>query len=93
MVSLGPTAGVYDYLLAHYGGLGGGFAEVWYVGNLSGTISISATGLGHGLSGWTLFTAAGGAVPDGGTTNEDWLLTLRKTFERATMTRIGRYQI
>jgi hypothetical protein len=46
MVSLSPTAGVYDYLFAHYGGPGGGFAEVWNVGNLSGTISISATGLG-----------------------------------------------
>jgi hypothetical protein len=67
-VNLGPTAGVYDYLFAHYGGPGGGFAEVWYVGNLNGTISIPATGLGHGLSGWALFTAAGGAVPDGGTT-------------------------
>jgi hypothetical protein len=66
-VNLG-TQGTYAYLFAHYGGPGGGFAEVWYVGNLSGTISISATGLGHGLSGWALFTAPGGAVPDGGTT-------------------------
>jgi hypothetical protein len=39
-----------------------------YVGNLNGSIFIPATGLGHGLSGWALFTAAGGAVPDGGTT-------------------------
>jgi VPDSG-CTERM motif len=62
------TQGTYDYLLAHYGGPGGGFAEVWYVGNLSGSISIPAIGFGHGLSGWALFTAAGGAVPDGGTT-------------------------
>jgi hypothetical protein len=62
------TQGTYDYLFAHYGGPGGGFAEVWYVGNLNGSISIPATGLGHGLSGWALFTAAGGAVPDGGTT-------------------------
>jgi hypothetical protein len=60
--------GTYDYLFAHYGGPGGGFAEVWYVGDLSGTISIPATGLGHGLSGWALFTAPSGAVPDGGTT-------------------------
>jgi hypothetical protein len=60
--------GTYSYLFAHYGGPGGGFAEVWYVGDLSGTISIPATGLGHGLSGWALFTAPGGAVPDGGTT-------------------------
>ena len=67
-VNLGPTPGVYDYLFAHYGGPGGGFAEVWFVGNLNGSISIPATGLGHGLSGWALFTAPGGVVPDGGTT-------------------------
>ena len=67
-VNLGPTAGVYDYLFAHYGGPHGGFAEVWYVGNLNGSIFIPATGLGHGLSVWALFSAAGVAVPDGGTT-------------------------
>ena len=66
-VNLG-TAGLYDYLFAHYGGPGGGFAEVWYVGNLSGSISIPAIGFGHGLSGWALFTAPVGAVPDGGST-------------------------
>jgi hypothetical protein len=60
--------GTYSYLFAHYGGPGGGFAEVWYVGDLSGTISIPATGLGHGLSGWALFIAPRGAVPDGGAT-------------------------
>ena len=62
------TQGTYDYLFAHYGGPRGGFAEVWYVGNLNGSISIPATGFGHGLSGWAVFTAPGGAVPDGGTT-------------------------
>ena len=66
-INLG-TQGTYDYLFAHYGGPGGGFAEVWYVGNLSGTISIPSIGFGHGLSGWALFTVSGGAVPDGGTT-------------------------
>src|SRR6267142_2364651 len=66
-INLG-TQGTYAYLFAHYGGPGGGFAEVWYVGNLNGSISIPATGLGHGLSGWALFTAPGGVVPDGGTT-------------------------
>jgi VPDSG-CTERM motif len=66
-INLG-TQGTYNYLFAHYGGPGGGFAEVWYVGNLNGSISIPATGLGHGLSGWALFTAPGGVVPDGGTT-------------------------
>ena len=41
------------------------FAEVWYVGNLSGVITIP----GDGLSGWTLFgPGIAGAVPDGGTT-------------------------
>jgi len=67
-VNLGLTGGTYDYLFAHYGGPGGGFAEVWDVGNLSGSISIPSIGLGHGLSGWALFTAPGGAVPDGGIT-------------------------
>jgi len=66
-INLG-TQFTYNYLFAHYGGPGGGFAEVWYVGNLNGSISIPATGFGHGLSGWALFTAPGGAVPDGGTT-------------------------
>ena len=42
-------------------------AEVWYVGDLSGVINIPSIGFGHGLSGWALFTAPGGAVPDGGT--------------------------
>jgi VPDSG-CTERM motif len=65
-INLG-TQGTY-YLFAHYGGPRGGFAEVWYLGNLNGSISIPATGFGHGLSGWALFTAPGGAVPDGGTT-------------------------
>jgi protein with PEP-CTERM/exosortase system signal len=66
-INLG-TQGTYHYLFAHYGGPEGGFAEVWYVGNLSGTISIPSIGFGHGLSGWALFTVSGGAVPDGGTT-------------------------
>jgi hypothetical protein len=68
-IDLGATAGVYDYLFAHYGGPGGGTAEVWFVGNLSGIITIPANGFGgYGLSGWALFTAPGGAVPDGGAT-------------------------
>jgi VPDSG-CTERM motif len=68
-IDLGATAGVYDYLFAHYGGPGGGTAEVWFVGNLSGIITIPATGFGgYGLSGWALFTAPGRAVPDGGAT-------------------------
>jgi hypothetical protein len=63
-VNLG--SGVFTYLFAKYGGetgdgAGSSFAEVWYVGNLSGVITIPGTG----LSSWTLF---GPAVPDGGTT-------------------------
>jgi VPDSG-CTERM motif len=68
-IDLGATAGVYDYLFAHYGGPGGGTAEVWFVGDLSGIITIPAAGFGgYGLSGWALFTAPGGAVPDSGAT-------------------------
>ena len=67
-VNLGLTGGTYAYLFAHYGGPRGGFAEVWDVSNLSGSISIPAIGLRHGLSGWALFTGANGTLPDGGTT-------------------------
>jgi hypothetical protein len=62
------TQGTYDYLFAHYGGSGGGFAEVWYVGDLSGTIKIPVTAFRHGLSGWALFTGSDSAVPEGGAT-------------------------
>lgn len=62
------TQSTYDYLFAHYGGPKGGFAEVWDVADLSGTITIPAMALGHGLSGWALFTGPNGAVPDGGAT-------------------------
>jgi VPDSG-CTERM motif len=58
--------GLYSYLYAKYDGPNFG-AEVWYVGNLSGIITIPATGGGYGLSGWTLF-GPGGRVPDGGAT-------------------------
>jgi hypothetical protein len=63
--------GLYSYLLAKYDGPNAG-SEVWYVGDLSGIITIPAVGLAgqrYGLSGWTLFgpgTPPG--VPDGGTT-------------------------
>jgi hypothetical protein len=63
-VNLGG-GGLYTYLFATYaGGLLG--SEVWYVGNLSGIITIPAIGGGCLLSGWTLFSNQG--VPDGGTT-------------------------
>ena len=59
--------GLYTYLFAKYDGPNYG-AEVWYVGNLSGIITIPATAGGYGLSGWTLFGPGGQGVPDGGTT-------------------------
>jgi VPDSG-CTERM motif len=69
-------SGLYSYLFAKYDGKNAG-SEVWYVGDLSGIITIPATGLkadndadhGYGLSGWTLFGPGGGNnAPDGGTT-------------------------
>jgi hypothetical protein len=64
--SIDLGTGLYSYLYAKYDGPNFG-AEVWYVGNLSGSITIPATGGGYGLSGWTLF-GPGGRVPDGGIT-------------------------
>lgn len=63
--------GLYSYLFAKYDGPNAG-SEVWFVGNLSGIITIPAVGLAgqnYGLSGWTLFgPGSGGHVPDGGAT-------------------------
>src|SRR5205809_7789711 len=59
---------LYSYLFAKYDGPNYG-SEVWFVGNLSGIITIPATGGGYGLSGWRLFGPGGGGQgPDGGTT-------------------------
>ena len=71
-VDLGTTG--YLYLFAKYDGPNYG-SEVWYVGDLSGVITIPGTAgeQGYGLSTWTLFnpgSGAGGggnAVPEGGT--------------------------
>jgi hypothetical protein len=60
-------SGLYTYLFAKYDGPNYG-SEVWYVGNLSGMITIPATAGGYGLSGWTLFGPGVPGVPDGGTT-------------------------
>jgi hypothetical protein len=60
-------SGLYSYLWAKYDGPNYG-AEVWYVGDLSGVITIPAKAGKYGLSGWTLFGPGGGQVPDGGTT-------------------------
>jgi VPDSG-CTERM motif len=62
-------SGLYTYLFANYSGqqrdgVNTNFAEVWYVGNLSGVITIP----GNGLSEWTLFGPGVPGVPDGGTT-------------------------
>jgi len=57
----------FDYLFAKYDGPNYG-SEVWYVGDLSGVITIPATGGKYGLSGWTLFTGSGDSVPDAGAT-------------------------
>jgi hypothetical protein len=65
-VDLGNST-LYSYLFAKYDGPKYG-AEVWYVGNLSGIITIPATAGGYGLSGWTLFGPGGVNVPDGGAT-------------------------
>ena len=70
-INLGAL-GTYTYLFAKYDGPNAG-SEVWYVGNLSGVITIPTNGLyengyQYGLSGWTLFTGGATSVPDGGTT-------------------------
>jgi VPDSG-CTERM motif len=61
-ISLGT--GLYSYLFARYSSI----SFVWYVGNLSGNIQIPPLTIGGLLVGWTLFSAGGQGVPDGGTT-------------------------
>jgi hypothetical protein len=68
--SIDLGAGLYSYLFAKYDGPNYG-SEVWYVGDLSGIITIPATGGQYGLSGWTLFTGDDPPrlqVPEGGST-------------------------
>jgi hypothetical protein len=61
-------SGVYSYLWATYTLLSGNSeGVVWYIGNLSGDITIPIPNF-FVLTGWTLFTAGGQGVPDGGTT-------------------------
>jgi len=57
--------GVYTYLFASYAGLG---AEIWYVGDLRGVLTIPAIFNLCRLTQWTLFGPAGAGVPDGGIT-------------------------
>ncbi len=64
-ISLGSG---YLYLLGKYDGPNFG-SEVWYVGGLTGVITIPATGGGYGLSHVYLFNGSGGVgLPDGGST-------------------------
>jgi VPDSG-CTERM motif len=58
---------LYTYLFAKYDA-GNTFSEVWYVGNLSGLITIPNFNGVYGLSGWILFGPGTPGVPDGGTT-------------------------
>jgi hypothetical protein len=67
-IDLGATVGTYSYLFAKYDGQND-ISQVWYVGNLSGEITIPVNGpLGHGISVYILFPGTPGGVPDGGTT-------------------------
>jgi hypothetical protein len=59
------TGGLYAYLFATYSGYG---SEVWYVGNLTGMLTIPFLVGRHCLTGWTLFGTGGAGVPDGGVT-------------------------
>jgi hypothetical protein len=58
---------VYSYIMARYGGTNYS-SEVWYIGDLSGVITIPANAGKNGLAGWTLFGPGGSQVPDGGST-------------------------
>lgn len=58
-VNLG-AGNLYSYLLVSYIGVG---SKVWYVGNLSGTVTIPGASF---LTQWALFGAGVAGVPDGG---------------------------
>ena len=61
-------SGVYSYLWATYTNGSSFHAEVWYIGNLSGDITIPGINGTLNLGGWTLFGPGVPGVPDGGTT-------------------------
>jgi len=68
-VNINLGTGGYEYLLAKYDGPNYG-TEVWYVGGLTGTVTIPGYGdpnNKYGISGTSLFTP-GTPAPDGGTT-------------------------
>jgi hypothetical protein len=64
-VNLG-SGGLFSYLFATYSAPNNG-SQVWYVGDLSGIITIPAKINGYTLSSWTLF-AGPQSIPDGGAT-------------------------
>ena len=60
----------HDYLFLHWGGQNGGWAQAFYVGNLSGSFTFDNAPIGDnpqvgGLSFYSFYT---GSVPDGGST-------------------------
>jgi hypothetical protein len=61
-------SGIYSYLLAQYGTGIDSVGHAWYIGNLSGDITIPATTGTRGLTKWKLFGPGVPGVPDGGTT-------------------------
>ena len=66
--SISIGSGLYSYLFAAYSQGSNTQYVVWYIGNLSGDITIPSE-LGNSLLiGWTLFGPGGQGVPDGGTT-------------------------
>ena len=64
-INLG-SGGLYSYLFVTYS-TPNNASEAWYVGDLSGIITIPAKANGYALSGWTLFATAE-SIPDGGAT-------------------------
>jgi hypothetical protein len=61
-------SGTYSYLLAQYGTGIDSVGQAWYIGNLSGDITIPATTGTMRLTRWKLFGPGVPGVPDGGTT-------------------------
>jgi protein with PEP-CTERM/exosortase system signal len=61
-------SGTYSYLLAQYGTEIDSVGQAWYIGNLSGDITIPATTGTMRLTRWKLFGPGVPGVPDGGTT-------------------------
>ncbi|MGB8169239.1 MAG: VPDSG-CTERM sorting domain-containing protein [Chthoniobacteraceae bacterium] len=73
-VTIDLGTGGYEYLLAKYDGPNYG-SEVWYIGGLTGSLSIPSRGGTYGISGTSLFTGTPGtpvgpgpaqSVPDSG---------------------------